>query len=58
VKGESESLGGLLLELNKTMPLAGETLKYDRFTFNVLTVDEKRIKRIRVHVDDEPKPGA
>jgi gliding motility-associated protein GldE len=58
VKGESESLGGLLLELNKTMPLAGETLKYDRFTFNVLTVDEKRIKRIRVHVEDEPKPGA
>jgi gliding motility-associated protein GldE len=57
VKGESESVGGLLLELNKTMPAAGETLKYERFTFNVLTVDEKRIKRIRVHVEDEPTPG-
>lgn len=58
VKGESESLGGLLLELNKTMPAAGETLKYDRFTFDVLTVDEKRIKRIRVHVADEQKSEA
>jgi gliding motility-associated protein GldE len=57
VKGESESVGGLLLELNKTMPAAGETLKYERFTFNVLTVDEKRIKRIRVHVEDEPTSG-
>lgn len=53
VKGESESLGGLLLELNKTMPAAGESMKYDRFTFDVLTVDEKRIKKIRVHVGDE-----
>ncbi|MBL7852338.1 MAG: gliding motility-associated protein GldE [Cyclobacteriaceae bacterium] len=58
VKGESESIGGLLLELNKTMPAAGETLKYDRFTFHVLTADEKRIKRVRVHIDDEQKPGA
>lgn len=58
VKGESESLGGLLLELNKTMPAAGETLTYDRFRFDVLTVDEKRIKKIRVHVGDEPKLDA
>jgi putative hemolysin len=53
VRGESESLGGLLLELNKTMPLTGETLTFDRFTFDVLTVDEKRIKRIRVHVGND-----
>ncbi len=55
VKGESESLGGLLLELNKTMPATGESMKYDRFTFDVLTVDERRIKKIRVHVGDEQK---
>ncbi len=53
VKGESESLGGLILELNKTMPAAGEVIKYERFTFDILTVDEKRIKRIRVQMADE-----
>ena len=56
VKGESESLGGLILELNKTMPAAGEIIKYDRFTFDILTVDEKRIQRIRVQINDvEPE---
>lgn len=56
VKGESESLGGLILELNKTMPAAGEVIKYDRFTFDILTVDEKRIQRIRVQINDvEPE---
>ncbi len=52
VKGENESLGGLILELNKTMPLAGDTISYDRFTFTILTVDEKKINRIRVTIAD------
>lgn len=56
VKGESESLGGLILELNKTMPNVGEVIKYERFTFDILTVDEKRIKRIRVHLADVEEP--
>jgi gliding motility-associated protein GldE len=58
VKGESESLGGLILELNKTMPAVGEVIRYDRFTFDILTVDEKRIKRIRVQVADVEEPHA
>ncbi len=52
VKGESESLGGLMLELNKTMPVTGDIIIHDRFQFTILTVDEKRIKRIRVVVND------
>lgn len=52
VKGESESLGGLILELHKTMPVTGDVVTHDRFTFTVLTVDEKRIKRIRVQIAD------
>lgn len=52
VKGENESLGGLILEINKTMPLAGDAITYDRFTFTILTVDEKKINRIRVTIAD------
>lgn len=56
VKGESESIGGLILELNKNMPLTGESISYDRFTFTILSVDEKRIKRIRVTIADVKPP--
>ena len=48
VKGESESLGGLLLEINNKLPRAGEKIYFERFVFTVVSVDLKRIKRVRV----------
>ena len=48
VKGESESLGGLLLELNAKLPRAGEKIKYGQFLFTIVAVDLRRIKRVRV----------
>ncbi|UXP33586.1 gliding motility-associated protein GldE [Reichenbachiella agarivorans] len=48
VKGESESLGGLLLEINSALPLAGEKIVFDGFTFVITSVNEKRIKKVRV----------
>ena len=48
VKGESESLGGLLLEIHSKLPRAGEKINYDKYVFTVVAVDSKRIKRIRV----------
>ena len=53
VKGESESLGGLILELHNTMPKAGDQVKFDRFTFTVVGVDQKRIARVRVAIQQE-----
>ncbi|MDX1628122.1 MAG: gliding motility-associated protein GldE [Fulvivirga sp.] len=52
VKGESESLGGLLLEINAKLPPAGERIYFDKFVFTVVAVDNKRIKKVRVYVDD------
>ena len=52
VKGESESLGGLMLELHRSMPNAGDKITYDRFIFTIVSVDLKRIKRIRVTISD------
>ena len=52
VKGESESLGGLMLELHSSMPNAGDKITYDRFVFTIVSVDQKRIKRIRVTIAD------
>ncbi|MFY0591722.1 gliding motility-associated protein GldE [Roseivirga sp.] len=48
VKGESESLGGLLLEINEKLPRAGEKISFENFLFTIVAVDPRRIKRIRV----------
>ncbi len=50
VKGESESLGGLLLEIHAKLPRAGEKIVYKNFVFTVVAVDQKRIKRVRVFI--------
>ena len=53
IKGESESLGGLLLEINSRLPSAGERINFDKFVFTVMAVDQKRIKKVRVRIKEE-----
>lgn len=53
VKGESESLGGLILELNRKLPNAGEKITHKNFHFTVVAVDQKRIKRVRVFIEGQ-----
>lgn len=50
VKGESESLGGLLLELSNKLPRAGEKIDFRQFLFTIVAVDLRRIKRVRVFI--------
>lgn len=50
VKGESESLGGLLLEINSKLPNSGEKIDFAQFGFTVVAVDQKRIKKLRVYI--------
>lgn len=59
VKGESESIGGLLLEINSKLPRAGEKILFKKYVFTAVSVDNKRIKRVRVFIKrDEPfHPG-
>ncbi|MFY0688148.1 MAG: gliding motility-associated protein GldE [Cyclobacteriaceae bacterium] len=52
VKGESESIGGLLLEINGELPSTGEQIKHQHFKFTVMAVDKKRIKRVRVNIEE------
>lgn len=55
VKGESESLGGLILELHNAMPRAGDKIVFDKFEFTVIAVDQKRIRRVRVTIREGAK---
>lgn len=51
LKGESESLGGLLLEINKVLPNTGEEIVVNEYAFQVMAVDKRRIKKIRVQLN-------
>lgn len=55
MKGDSESLGGLLLEINSALPSAGEKIYFDKFIFTVVAVDNKRIKKVQVIIEDKPE---
>lgn len=48
VKGESESLGGLVLELAGEFPKVNAEIAIGDFTFTVLEVDKNRVKLVKV----------
>jgi len=53
VKGESESLGGLLLEINSDLPKLGEKIIFNRFEFIIEAVDNKRILKVKVIIHED-----
>ncbi len=55
VKGESESLGGLILEINKTLPNTDEEVKFGNYTFIPIAVDKRRIKKVKVIINESTK---
>ena len=50
VKGDSDSLAGLILELKGTIPNKGEIIKFDPYTFIIESSDKRKIKRIKVQI--------
>ncbi len=53
VRGESETLAGLILELTGEIPKKGQVVNHDRFTFTIESADKRRIKEIRVGIKEE-----
>lgn len=53
VRGESETLAGLILELTGEIPQKGKTIDYGNFTFKIESADKRRIKEIRVEIKDD-----
>jgi len=55
VREESDSIGGLILELSGKFPAVNETIQYQQFEFTVLELDKMRITRVKVSINqDEP----
>ena len=52
LKGESDSLAGLILEHQGIIPKIGDIIKIKGFIFQIESVDLRRIKRVKVTLDE------
>lgn len=57
VRGDAETLAGLLLEIKGDFLQKGEEIVFGRFTFRVDSIEKRRLKKIKVtiQVDNEEK---
>ena len=53
IKGESDTLAGLILEMKGNIPENGEILNYKQYSFTVESVDKTRVKRIKVTINEQ-----
>ena len=53
VKGESDSLGGLVLELAGKFPSVEENIPCGDFQFTVLETEKKRIKTVKILINHQ-----
>lgn len=49
-KGESDTLAGLILEINSNMPKEGDTIILDNFEFKILKIDKYRIDKVKLKI--------
>ena len=50
IKGEADTLAGLILELKGEIPAKGDTINCKNFVFTIEAVDNRRIKQIKVDI--------
>jgi len=52
---EVETLAGLVLELKGEIPAKNDRLDHKRYVFEILSVDNRRIKKIKLYIKDKPE---
>ena len=50
IKGDSETLAGLLLEIAKKFPKKGQKIRFKNYAFIVEELDQMRIKQVKVEI--------
>ena len=55
VEGDYDTMAGLVLELHGNIPKQGTKVSHHHFKFEILSLDYKRIKRIKVIIEKEGK---
>lgn len=51
VKGNSDSLAGLILEIEGNIPKKNQIISYDRYTFHIVEVSKRRIESVKIVID-------
>ena len=51
VKGEADTVAGLLIEIKGKIPRKGEKLKFNEVQFVVEAADKRRVKRVKVSIE-------
>jgi len=53
VTEEVETLAGLILELKGDIPAKNERIGYGRYVFEIISVDNRRIKKVKLYIKDD-----
>ena len=53
VEGDADSVAGLLLEIKGDFPSIHERIEYKNYSFEILELEERRISRVKVVVNDK-----
>ena len=53
VKGESDTLAGFVVEQSGKIPLKGEKISFENYTFTIESADKRKVKRVKVTIKDE-----
>ena len=53
VTDEVETLAGLILELKGDIPSRNERIGYGRYVFEIMSVDNRRIKKVKLYIKDD-----
>jgi len=51
VKGDADTLAGLILEIRGEIPKVDDKINYRNFLFSIISVDKRRIKKIKVTIN-------
>lgn len=52
VRGESDSLAGLILEISGRFPAVNDVIHFNNFDFTVLAIDKMRIQRVKLTINE------
>jgi CBS domain containing-hemolysin-like protein len=58
IRGDAETIGGLMIELAGRIPTTGQTIKYGNFAFTAELSDKRRVRRVKVSKLPAPAQAA
>lgn len=52
--GEFDTLGGMILSINENLPEKGQSIEYQEFTMEILSMEDTRIEKIKLEIGTSP----